>query len=129
MKIAFRRPNYDEKRDSRRAPVEIPVTFVVRGGGKKDQITGVVHHASLTGLGIQCQQEIPENKVIQMIVHAEKTTAARPFRLKGKVVWSKSKVGVLLYHAGVRLSKHSRDRRRWEAFILERLRNQEDQGS
>lgn len=129
MKIGFRRPNYDEKRDGRRAPIEVPVTYVIRGERKKEQYRGVIHHASQTGLGLQSQKEIPNEVVLDLIVHGENTSAGRPFRLKGKVVWSKPKVGNLLFHAGIRLSKHSRDRRQWERFILERLRSQEDSGS
>jgi hypothetical protein len=124
-RLSFRKIPFTEKRDSKRVPIEFPARIIVKGKGHKREVFGAVHHPSTFGLGLQSHEMIPEGATLEIEADTAKLIGV-PCRLRGRVNWSRSKVGKQLFMCGIELDRRSKDIKRWRKFILEQLIEIED---
>ncbi|MCH8512690.1 MAG: PilZ domain-containing protein [Kiritimatiellae bacterium] len=124
-KFSFRKIEYEEKRENKRAPIELPVDILVKGLRHRQKATGVIRHPSTYGLGLITTEAIAEGATLEMTAHCELLGSKKPCRLRGRVSWTRSKVGTRLYQSGVELDARSKDLKKWKSFVLKHLRMQD----
>ena len=124
-KYSFQKIEYEEKREANRAPIELPVEYVLKGLRHRQKHTGVIWHPSSYGMCLITTEAIFEEATLDMIAHCEALGAEKPCRLRGRVRWTRSKVGTRLYQSGVELDARSKDLKQWKAFVVSHLRQQD----
>ena len=127
MKLSFKAPDWDEKRQIKRAPVEMPVEVRLRGSMGKEQIRGSIHHASQSGMRVESFRQLPAGERVSLVAYTDGLLPLRKTcRLKASVVWSEPKNGFRMFHAGLALDGKCKDMKHWRQLIVDHLRDQEN---
>lgn len=132
MKLKLRKPIWTEKRDSTRLEMECPVVYqtsktawlVMKKMGKP--VSALMLKPSVHGLRIYGEFEIPMGTVLKIEVQMKKIGYDRSFLLQGKVMWTEYSGKTKGYEQGISLSNSEADQRKWEKFMMERLREQDN---
>ncbi|MCC5847544.1 MAG: hypothetical protein JJU29_05560 [Verrucomicrobia bacterium] len=124
-KFSFKKIEFQEKRENKRAPIQLPVDVEVKGFRQRLKASGSIWHPSSCGLRLILTESISEGATLEMIAHSEALGDPKPCRLRGRVAWSRSKVGTRLYHCGVELDARSKDLKKWNTFVTNHLLMQE----
>jgi len=121
VRLSFKKIQFSEKRDTKRVPVEFPAHILVKGVRPRLELNGAIHHPSSFGLGLQTTAFLPEGATVELLAQTSDLVGGKPCRLRGRITWSRSKVGTRLYMCGVELDRRSKDLKGWRKFIMDQL--------
>jgi diguanylate cyclase (GGDEF)-like protein len=125
VKLSLKKEAFHESRDSKRVPIvfqgELTICGVKTKNKTQPKIT--IRGPSMLGVGLLANFPIPDKAEVLILAENKSMGARRDCRLRGKVVWTRSKIGTLVYEAGVELMpRKCPDYKVWQEFVLEKLR-------
>lgn len=132
MKLKLRKPSWTEKRDSIRLDLECPIVYrileskwlIMKKVGKP--VPAILLKPSTKGLRISGEFGLPVGTLLKIEVQLKKLGMNRSYFLRGQVVWSEFSGKTKSHEQGVALQNNGEDQGKWEKFILEHLREQDN---
>ncbi len=119
--VPFLKPSFEERRAQRRLPLELPGELRLHQGFRGLKLNGIIRFPSMAGMAFQSVEEIPVDSRVNLRVDLRALGGKKVCTLRGRVVWSRSKVMNILHQCGIELDARSPDLKLWCAFIQEKI--------